>query len=71
LFENARGSVVFISTAHVVRDVWTRNAYTVPRGTGAGFIWDDTGHVLTNFHVIEGASQATVKLADGRDTRPH
>ena len=32
-----------------------------------GFIWDDAGHVVTNFHVIQGASEATVKLADGRD----
>ncbi|MFN4004897.1 MAG: S1C family serine protease [Hylemonella sp.] len=67
LFEKARDSVVYISTAQVVRDVWTRNAYMVPRGTGSGFIWDDAGHVVTNFHVIEGAARATVRLADGRD----
>jgi S1-C subfamily serine protease len=59
--------VVYISTAQLVRDVWTRNVFSVPRGTGSGFIWDDAGHVVTNFHVIQGASQATVKLADGRD----
>ena len=67
LFEKSRDSVVYISTAQRVLDVWTRNIFTVPRGTGSGFIWDDAGHVVTNFHVIEGASQATVKLADGRD----
>jgi len=39
----------------------------VPRGTGSGFMWDDAGHVITNFHVIQGASEATVRLADGRD----
>jgi S1-C subfamily serine protease len=50
-----------------VRDVWTRNVFSMPRGTGSGFIWDDAGHVVTNFHVIQGASEATVKLADGRD----
>jgi S1-C subfamily serine protease len=50
-----------------VRDFWTRNVFSVPRGTGSGFIWDDGGHVVTNFHVIQGASEATVKLADGRD----
>lgn len=43
--------------------------FAVPRGTGSGFIWDDIGHVVTNFHVIEGASEATIKLADGRDYR--
>lgn len=67
LFEKARDSVVYISTAQRVRDVWTRNVFTVPRGTGSGFVWDDAGHVVTNFHVIDGAAQATVKLADGRD----
>lgn len=66
LFEKARESVVFITTQARVRDFWTRNVFTVPRGTGSGFIWDDAGHVVTNFHVIEGASDATVKLSDGR-----
>lgn len=67
LFERARHSVVYISTRALVQDVWTRNVFEVPRGTGSGFIWDDAGHVVTNFHVIAGASQATVRLADGRD----
>jgi S1-C subfamily serine protease len=67
LFEKSRGSVVYISTAQLVQDVWTRNVFAVPRGTGSGFVWDDAGHVVTNYHVIAGASQATVKLADGRD----
>lgn len=69
LFENARGSVVFITTSAQVRDFWTRNVLTVPRGQGSGFIWDDAGHVITNFHVIQNATQAMVKLADGRDYR--
>jgi S1-C subfamily serine protease len=69
LFERSRDSVVFITTKGLVRDFWTRNVYSVPRGTGSGFIWDDAGHVITNFHVIQGASEATVRLADGRDYR--
>jgi len=67
LFERARDSVVFISTSRQVQDLRTRNVFSVPRGTGSGFIWDDAGHVVTNFHVIQGASEATVRLADGRD----
>jgi S1-C subfamily serine protease len=65
LFERARDSVVFISTRERVRDFWTRNVFSVPRGSGSGFIWDEAGHVVTNHHVIDGASEATVKLADG------
>jgi S1-C subfamily serine protease len=36
----------------------------VPRGTGTGFIWDDRGNVVTNFHVIQGANAAQVTLSD-------
>src|SRR5262249_12243321 len=36
----------------------------VPAGTGSGFIWDDEGHVVTNFHVIQNANAARVTLAD-------
>ncbi|MCI3953141.1 MAG: 2-alkenal reductase, partial [Burkholderiales bacterium] len=35
----------------------------VPKGTGSGFIWADRGHVVTNFHVIQG-SGARVTLSD-------
>ncbi|HMV05026.1 MAG TPA: 2-alkenal reductase, partial [Accumulibacter sp.] len=31
LFENARDSVVFITTRGLVRDFWTRNVFSVPR----------------------------------------
>jgi len=66
IFERSKASVVFISTRERIVDFWTRNVMTVPRGTGSGFIWDEQGHVITNLHVVEGGSQAIVKLADGR-----
>jgi S1-C subfamily serine protease len=69
LFERSRNSVVFITTKQAVVDFWSRNVTSVPRGTGSGFIWDDTGHIVTNFHVIQGASEASVKLVDGRSFR--
>jgi S1-C subfamily serine protease len=69
LFESSKNSVVYISTLRRVMDPWTRNVFSIPRGTGSGFIWDEAGHVVTNFHVVEGASGATVKLADGREHR--
>ncbi|BBL70075.1 S1C family serine protease [Methylogaea oryzae] len=67
LFEKSKDSVVYITTKQQVMDVWTRNVFTVPRGTGSGFIWDDAGHVVTNMHVIEGSNEAQVRLSDGRD----
>ncbi|HVF18173.1 MAG TPA: trypsin-like peptidase domain-containing protein [Steroidobacteraceae bacterium] len=67
IFETWKASVVYISTSERVVDFWTRNVMSVPRGTGSGFAWDDKGHVITNLHVIAGAAEANVRLADGRD----
>jgi S1-C subfamily serine protease len=67
LFENSRDSVVYITTRAQVQDFWSRDIFSVPRGTGSGFIWDESGHVVTNFHVIRNASEATVRLANGKD----
>ncbi len=66
IFKRASPSVVYISTRQRVIDPWTRDVFSVPRGTGSGFVWDDLGHIVTNNHVIEGASEATVRLNDGR-----
>jgi S1-C subfamily serine protease len=69
LFEQAKSSVVFITTRAEVMDPWTRNIFSIPRGTGSGFLWDDQGHVVTNYHVVAGSSDARVRLSDGRDYR--
>ncbi len=69
IFEQASPSVVFISTRQRVRDLWTRNVFSVPTGTGSGLIWDDLGHVVTNHHVVEGSFEASVRLNDGRSYR--
>ncbi len=67
VFEASKSSVVYISTRQRVLDYWTRNVLSVPQGTGSGFVWDNEGHVVTNLHVIAGAAEAHVRLADGRD----
>jgi S1-C subfamily serine protease len=36
------------------------------RGQGSGFIYDSTGLLLTNAHVVEGSTRVTVGLSDGR-----
>jgi len=67
IFEKSKRSVVYISTSERVLDLWTRNIRSIPRGTGSGFVWDDQGNIITNYHVIAGASEARIRLNDGRD----
>jgi S1-C subfamily serine protease len=64
LFKKASPSVVHITTLAAQRDFFSLNVQQVPSGTGTGFVWDDRGHIVTNFHVIQGANAARVTLAD-------
>ena len=64
LFRKASPSVVHITTLETQRDFFSLNVQQVPRGTGTGFVWDERGHIVTNFHVIQGGSGARVTLAD-------
>ena len=64
LFREASPSVVYIASAEVARDRLSLNLFEIPKGSGSGFIWDEKGHVVTNFHVIQGANLARVTLFD-------
>lgn len=37
----------------------------VEQGLGSGFVWDAAGHIVTNQHVVDGASELQVVFADG------
>jgi len=65
LFEEATPSVVYITSVVLRRDFFRFNVMEIPSGTGTGFVWDDRGSIVTNFHVIKDASRAEVTLADG------
>jgi hypothetical protein len=65
LFEQARGSVVYISTSERVFDPWTRNLFSMPRGTGSGFVWDERGQCRWR------SSQVTTRLAGQRNGGDH
>ncbi|HHH13620.1 MAG TPA: trypsin-like serine protease, partial [Thiolapillus brandeum] len=69
IFRKASPSVVYITTTEDLVNLWTRDITRIPRGTGSGFVWDGHGHIVTNFHVIEGASAAYVRLQDQKTYR--
>ena len=68
LFKASAPSVVYINTAtNIVSTPFgiMRANREQPLGSGSGFIWDEAGHVVTNFHVINQATSAKVTLGDG------
>ena len=64
VFKNVSPSVVHITTLELARNFLSLDVMQIPRGTGTGFIWDDRGNVVTNFHVIQAGQTARVTLAD-------
>jgi len=66
VFRCASPSVVYITSSRLVRrSAFSLNPEEIPQGSGSGFIWDERGYVVTNFHVIQNASRLTVTLQDG------
>ena len=61
IFRSTAPSVVAINAVRGGGLLETESA-----GAGSGFIWDKAGHVVTNNHVIDGASSIAVVLDDGR-----
>jgi S1-C subfamily serine protease len=63
-YDNASPAVVNITNRSYV---YYRFMGAVPEeGTGSGFVYDDEGHIVTNYHVIENAEELLVTLASGQ-----
>jgi S1-C subfamily serine protease len=61
IVKKTKNSVVFITNIQLIRDFFF-NQEQVPRGSGSGFIWDEQGHIVTNYHVIEEGNIFSVTL---------
>ena len=64
VFRQAAPSVVNVNSVALRRNLFSLDVFEIPRGSGSGFVWDRTGHIVTNFHVIEGGSSFLVTLSD-------
>ena len=64
VFSKFSRSVVHITSLETHRDRMTLDVSEIPQGTGSGFVWDQDGHIVTNFHVVQGGDRASVTLND-------
>ena len=65
IFKSVSPSVVNITNSRLVRSFYAPNPQAVPQGSGTGFVWDEAGYIVTNYHVVQQADRVTVTLQDG------
>jgi S1-C subfamily serine protease len=63
VFKAAGPSAAFVTQKRAVFDYFAGRV-EVPAGSGSGFVWDNRGHIVTNYHVIRNAQRLTVALQD-------
>ena len=63
-FNKVSPAVVIISVTGTTSNGFTSSQY---EGMGSGFIINEEGYILTNYHVIEGAKDISVTLSDGNE----
>ena len=60
LFDASTASVVNVTNLGTRQDAFTLDIMEIPQGAGTGIIWDETGHIITNYHVIQKATEVQV-----------
>ncbi|MGA1742329.1 MAG: S1C family serine protease [Pseudohongiellaceae bacterium] len=65
IFSEASPSVVYVTNTTLVRSSpFSRNVQEIPQGAGTGFVWDESGLIVTNYHVVQGANRVMIRLQD-------
>jgi S1-C subfamily serine protease len=59
IFKKNAASVVNVSNIKVARNFWQERV-EIPSGAGTGFVWDELGHIVTNYHVVAGGNSFIV-----------
>ncbi len=70
VFENNVKSVVNVSNIRIARTGWWFHSeeMEVPAGAGSGFVWDDDGHIVTNYHVIANGDSFVISFHKDKET---
>ncbi len=63
VFRAASPSVVFVTNVALGQNQYM-DEFAIPQGAGSGFVWDKKGHVVTNFHVVQGGDAFLVTFDD-------
>jgi S1-C subfamily serine protease len=64
IFQNEADSIVNVSNIIKIQSVIPTDETEIESGIGSGFIWDKEGHIITNFHVVDGGSSFLIAFKD-------
>ncbi len=65
IYQKAVPSVVNVANIRYA-DTFFYGTVEVPQGTGTGFVWDEAGHIVTNFHVVQGGNSFIVTFHEDK-----
>jgi S1-C subfamily serine protease len=63
IFRQSSPSVVHITSTSLLRSRFDLATYEREEGSGTGFVWDQKGHIVTNYHVIKQGNSAQIALS--------
>lgn len=66
VFQSTADSIVNVSNLKTTKSFFDMDATEVQAGMGSGFIWDKQGHIVTNFHVVDGGDSFLIYLKDDK-----
>jgi S1-C subfamily serine protease len=64
LVEEVNSAVVTVHNLSVLEDAFG-SEQTIQQGTGTGFVIDEEGYIVTNWHVVSGGNEFAVAMFDG------
>ena len=64
IFQNVADSVVNVSNIIKIKNVFPMDESEIQSGVGSGFVWDKNGHIITNYHVVDGSFSFIITFKD-------
>lgn len=64
VFQNTADSVVNVSNLKQTKGFFDMDATEVQAGMGSGLVWDTAGHIITNYHVVDGGDAFSISFRD-------
>ncbi|MAV25944.1 MAG: 2-alkenal reductase [Gammaproteobacteria bacterium] len=65
IYRETSPSVVFVTNTQLRRRLFSLNVMEAPAGSGTGFVWSDSGLIVTNYHVVHAANRINITLTNG------